>query len=102
MYITVKDIERARNRIKVGDYVLESRPVLQGSCRKVFTASRVVQKSRHVFVTEILGTAFPGVRTSYSYADLLLQEEVKVVPESQAVYAAKIFAMDRVCFPKSA
>ena len=53
-------------------------------------------------MTEILGTAFPGVRTSYSYADLLLQEEVKVVPESQAVYAAKIFAMDRVCFPKSA
>ncbi len=95
MYITVKDIERARNSIKVGDYVLESRPVLQGSCRKVFTASRVVQKS-------ILGTAFPGVRTSYSYADLLLQEEVKVVTERQAVYAAKIFAMDRVCFPKSA
>lgn len=44
MYITVKDIERARNSIKVGDYVLESRPVLQevvekflrpaGWCRK--------------------------------------------------------------------
>ena len=30
MYITVKDIERARNSIKVGDYVLESRPVFTG------------------------------------------------------------------------
>ncbi len=64
MYITVKDIERARNSIKVGDYVLESRPVLQGSCRKVFTASRVVQKSRLSMLLRFLqwtGSAFPSL-----------------------------------------
>lgn len=102
MDITVEDVDKARDKIKVGDYVLESKQASPGNPKRIFMVSKVVLKSRHVFVTSIMGTNFPGLRTSYRYAELLVPGDVRVVTESEAVWAARMLAEDRTVFLESA
>lgn len=102
MAITSDDIKRVKDSIRTGDYVLATKPVSPGNHRQTFMVSKVVLMSSHVFVTEILGTAFPGIRTSYRYAELLEPGEVRIVTESEAMRAAEIFAKDRISFLESA
>lgn len=102
MVITVEDVKKARDSVKVGDYVLESKQISPENSEKIFMVSKVVLKSKYVFVTSIVGTNFPGIRTSYRYAELLVPGDIRVVTESEALQAARILAGSRKVFLASA
>lgn len=89
MGFTVAGICNAKDRIQVGDYVIEETGDLRSESFKV---GRVIIKSWYVFVVEELGTSVPGVRTSYQYLDLLYGCRLHKVTEEQALRAAKYFA----------